>query len=176
MSAIPRAHPRCARALSVRPPPPHTGPRQKPSATAKALGPGFRRGDGISRVTRRDFPLSRLRERVRVRARPFTVSLKLASAARTAALCSSRVPSRPRRGRGGKSPQGRAHDARPRGCVLFGYFLLHKQEKVTPSQGCEGSSQGRESGFVGRHQRRKEPSALENHPHPTLSLKERAKR
>jgi hypothetical protein len=36
----------------------------------------------------------------------------VASAARTAALCSSRVPSRPRRGRGGKSPQGRAHDAR----------------------------------------------------------------
>ena len=80
----------------------------------------------------------------------------LASAARKAALCSYRVPSRPRRGRGGKSPQGRAHDARafavgtgtcrqrtsgassrsrrgrkprrprPRGCVLFGYFLLHK--------------------------------------------------
>jgi len=34
-----------------------------------------------------------------------------ASAARKAALC-SRVPSRLRRGRGGKSPQGRAHDAR----------------------------------------------------------------
>ena len=55
----------------------------------------------------------------------------------------SEPPQRPREVAG--------HDARrprPRGCVLFGYFLLHKQEKVTPSQGCEGSSQGRESGFA----------------------------
>ena len=73
-------------------------------------------------------------------------------------------PSRPRRGRVGNSPKGRAHDARafavrplmacqrtsgaasrrrradarrprPRGCVLFGYFLLHKQEKVTRPPG-----------------------------------------
>jgi len=53
----------------------------------------------------------------------------------------------------GKTPAARSEPfaqrrARHRGCVLFGYFLLHKQEKVTPSQGCEGSSQGRESGFA----------------------------
>src|SRR6476646_3795040 len=35
-----------------------------------------------------------------------------ASAAGTAALCSSRVPSRPRRAGGGNSPKGRAQDAR----------------------------------------------------------------
>ena len=45
----------------------------------------------------------------------------------------------------GEDAEEKARQGRPRGCVLFGYFLLHKQEKVTPSQGCEGSSQGRES-------------------------------
>jgi hypothetical protein len=53
---------------------------------------------------------------------------------------------------------------------------LHKQEKVTPSQGCEGSAQGRESGFVGTlHGEKKKDHTTENHPHPTLSLKQRVK-
>ena len=135
----------------------------KNGSKAKALGPGFRRDDDRGSFFGFELEIS-----------------ALASAARKAALCSSRVPSRPRRGRAGKSPSGArawmrarslsghgwpvsepperprgvaGHDARrprPRGCVLFGYFLLHKQEKVTPSQGCEGSSQGRESDFVMR--------------------------
>jgi hypothetical protein len=43
--------------------------------------------------------------------------------------------------RGHGCPRDRGRE----GALLFGYFLLGKQEKVTPSQGCEGSSQGRES-------------------------------
>ena len=181
--AIHRAAPRW-RAGLIRPPfaAPH-GQRQEREPKQRRWVPAFAgttkfvAGANLKTLESRATPLSRLRKRVRVRARWLTISLNVASAARTAALCSSRVPSRPRRGRGGKSPQGRAHDARAfavrpgtacqrtsvassrsrragarrprsRGCVLFGYFLLHKQEKVTPSQGCEGNSQGRESGFV----------------------------
>ena len=88
----------------------------------------------------------------------------LASAARTAALWLLPGPSRPRRGRAGQSPKGRAHDARafavgtrtcrqrtsgassrsrradarrsrPRGCLSLGYFSLGKQREVTRSPG-----------------------------------------
>jgi hypothetical protein len=103
--------------------------------------------------------------------------LRLASAGRTAALCS---PS------GSLSAAARARRKKPAGAharcarVLFGYFLLHKQEKVTPSQGCEGSSQGCESVLTGtphgeNKQNHTRVRANQNHPHPTLSLKERAK-
>ena len=139
-----------------------------------------------------------------MRARWPTVPRNVASAARTAALCSYRVPSRPRRGRGGKSPSGARAGMRARSLsghgrpvseplerprevagqepgdrgregvfslVTFSCTSTAPQErrerrsrpegrragcpesqKVTPSQGCEGSSQGRESGFAKRRQ------------------------
>ena len=42
-------------------------------------------------------------------------------------------------------PQREARRARLPGCVLFGYFLLHKQEKVTRSHGCERKNEGTRS-------------------------------
>ena len=123
-------------------------------------------------------PLSRLRDRVRVRARWLTVSLNvsfcgqdgrallfpgsLSAAARTRRTKPAGARARCARVRCqamdglsanlrsvlAKSPGRSPATAAARVPLLFGYFLLHKQEKVTPSQGCEGSSQGRESGFV----------------------------
>ena len=127
MSALRRAHPRAAHAGLFRPP--FAAPQRDPESRAKqsaVLCLGFCGQDGRA--------------------------LLLPG------------PSRPRRGRVGKSPKGRAHDARafavgtgmcrqrtsgassrsrrtgvrrprPCGCVLFGYFLLHKQEKVTRPPG-----------------------------------------
>jgi len=52
---------------------------------------------------------------------------------------------------------------------------LHKQEKVTPSQGCEGNSQGRQSGFVEGHKKSTHERAHDNTIlTQTLSLKERS--
>ena len=86
-----------------------------------------------------------------------------------------RGPPWARRGRGGKSPQGGRQEAgqfavrpwmacqrtsaassrsRPQadrargGALLFGYFLLGKQEKVTRAHGCAWNPQGRESVFA----------------------------
>jgi hypothetical protein len=85
-------------------------------------------------------------------------------------------PSRPRRGRGGKSPQGRAHDARafavrpgmacqrtsvapsrsrrlhrrprPRGSPLFGYFLWRDRESNSSAWTADEAAHGRELVFV----------------------------
>ena len=38
--------------------------------------------------------------------------------------------------------------ARHPGCVLFGYFLLHKQEKVTRATDARGKAKGRGQGRV----------------------------
>ena len=62
----------------------------------------------------------------------------------------SEPPERPREV-AGQEPGDRGRE----GALLFGYFLLGKQEKVTPSQGCEGNSQGRESVFAKRRKSKK---------------------
>ena len=148
----------------IRPPfaAPH-GPTSKASqakSRAKALGPGFRRDDDLGEFLDSSFKISAwlLRPR-RPRSVPTGFPLgrgegaeeKARRGARTMRARSlsgqgrpvSEPPERPREVAGQE-----ARRPRPRGCVLFGYFLLHKQEKVTPSQGCEGSSQGRESVLV----------------------------
>jgi hypothetical protein len=87
-------------------------------------------------------------------------------------------PSRPRRGRGGNSPKGRAHDARafavrprmacqrtsvapsrsrrllrrprPRGCPLLAYFLWASRESRSLARMASEASQGCESVFAAR--------------------------
>jgi len=92
----------------------------------------------------------------------------------------SEPPQRPR-------AVGRQADRARGGALLFGYFLLGKQEKVTRAQGCAWNPQGRGSVFakstktmhpgfrrdddVGKWTHTK----TEHHPHPTLPLKGRAK-
>jgi hypothetical protein len=89
-------------------------------------------------------------------------------------------PSRPRRGRGGKSPQGHAQDARafavrpgmacqrtsaapsrsrrrsrrprPRGSPLFGYFLWRDRESNSSAWMADEATHGRESVFVATSQ------------------------
>ena len=150
----------------IRPPfaAPH-GPTSKSKAKAKprakALGPGFRRDDDLGEFLGFEVEISPwLLRPGRPRSAPTGFPLgrgedaeeKARRGARTMRARSlsgqgwpvSEPPERPR----GVTRAGMPVWPRPRGCVLFGYFLLHKQEKVTPSQGCEGSSQGRESGFA----------------------------
>ena len=64
---------------------------------------------------------------------------------------------------------GCPNDRGREGALLFGYFLLGKQEKVTRAQGCAWKTQGCGS-VIARTQRRHQ-----THPHPTLPLKGRAK-
>ena len=45
-------------------------------------------------------------------------------------------------------PEREARRARHPGCVLFGYFLLHKQEKVTRATDARGKAKGRGQGRV----------------------------
>jgi hypothetical protein len=89
-------------------------------------------------------------------------------------------PSRPRRGREGESPKGRAHDARafavrpwmacqrtsvassrsrrlhrrprPCGSPLFGYFLWRDRESNSSAWTADETAHGRESGFVATSQ------------------------
>src|SRR3954452_14141451 len=54
--------------------------------------------------------------------------------------------------------QLRAEKARRRGCVLFGYFLLHKQEKVTRPPGGRSKKHRDVSRLSRKHQRSKNKS------------------
>src|SRR3954470_14924655 len=75
----------------------------------------------------------------------------------------------------GKTPAARSEPAasrraRHRGCVLFGYFLLHKQEKVTRPPG-RRTKQHRD---VSRSSRSADATTKQNKnggPRPTLSHK-----
>src|ERR1700755_1923419 len=74
--------------------------------------------------------------------------------------------------------------ARIRGRVLFGYFLLHEQEKVTRPPGWRSEKHTDVSRFSRQHRKPKAKNWIpasagmttpEHHPHPTLPLKGRAK-
>jgi hypothetical protein len=206
IGAIPRADPFGAFSAALRRP--TRGPDQErphpPSAPSPASG---RREDRCS--------FSRLRGKVPKADEGNVVR------GRSLSLLISRGPPRARRGREGKSPQGHAQDARAfavrpwmacqrtsaaasrsrpsadralGGALLFGYFLLGKQEKVTRSPGMASEkTQGREAGFAKntkpkqRHwipafagmtewgSVRREEERNQHHPHPTLPLKGRAK-
>jgi len=45
------------------------------------------------------------------------------------------------------------------GALLFGYFLLGKQEKVTRAHGCARNAHGREAGFAERGRSRTKTKA-----------------
>ena len=154
MRAIPRAAPALCAGL-VRPPfaAPH-GPRSK--RASKALDPGFRRETtkvrfasawllrpGLPRSALPGFPLGRgegaeekARRGARTDARAFAVRPGMClSANLRSALAQSP----------GRMPGDRGRE----GALLFGYFLLGKQEKVTRSPGmARETTQGRESVFA----------------------------
>ena len=124
MSAIPRAHPRRARAWSVRPSPRHRGTRvkRKSKANGSRLYRASRSPSGPASLfarfvrSRRDDELGAIRG-----------FLCLASAARTAALWSYRVPSRPRRGPEEKARRG-ARTTRARSLSAHGRAVSEPPE------------------------------------------------